>query len=122
MPPRDVESWVGWTWQQAFELLTRAGRIQHDLAAAALGAQGLAAAGQPRWGPALNITETPAAIHVTAAIPGVAPEDVEVRIEGDAVVLSGRRALPRASDEGRPMLLEIPCGRFERRIHLPAER
>ena len=52
------------------------------------------------------------------ALPGVAPEQIQV-VAGDGTLsVVGERAMPAA---GRAMLqrLEIPYGRFERRLDLP---
>ena len=51
---------------------------------------------------------------IITALPGVAPEAVRAEIENDVLIITGTRPLPT----GRIVRLEIPYGRFERRIAL----
>jgi HSP20 family protein len=71
----------------------------------------------------VDVVETVDAVRVTVALPGVAPETVTVAFEPDAITVSARRAFPLSSSESaggaRIHTLEIPHGRFERRLGLP---
>ena len=53
-------------------------------------------------------------------LPGVAPEHVHVRIEEGVLSVTAIRPLPMNRDTTAVHRLEIPYGRFERRIALPA--
>lgn len=108
MPRVDLETWM---WQQTRELLVQAERIQQNFFAT-VGAL-------PSWGPALNLWETERAFVVMAAVPGVAAADIQVEVQDGELVLRGKRALPQSPADGELYLLEIPCGRFERRLRLP---
>lgn len=55
---------------------------------------------------------------VLVALPGVAPDQVQVLIEGATLTVVGERPLP-APAEAHIRRIEIPYGRFERRIALP---
>jgi HSP20 family molecular chaperone IbpA len=66
-----------------------------------------------RWEPPVDVFETDAEVMIIAALPGVAPEAVRAEIEDGTLIISGTRPLPAA---GRIVRLEIPYGRFERRI------
>ena len=69
-----------------------------------------------RWEPPVDVFETEAEIMIIAALPGVAPEAVRAEMEDATLIISGTRPLPAA---GRHIVrLEIPYGRFERRIVL----
>jgi len=69
-----------------------------------------------RWEPPVDVFETEAEITIIAALPGVAPEAVRAEMEDATLIISGMRPLPAA---GRHIArLEIPYGRFERRIVL----
>ncbi len=69
-----------------------------------------------RWEPPVDVFETEAEIVIIAALPGVAPEAVRAEMEDATLIISGTRPLPAA---GRHIVrLEIPYGRFERRIVL----
>jgi HSP20 family protein len=61
-------------------------------------------------------------VLILIALPGVDPDEVEAAIEGDALVISGRRVLPAELRNARIHRLELPQGRFERRIALPLGR
>jgi HSP20 family molecular chaperone IbpA len=49
---------------------------------------------EPCWEPPVDVLETETGIPMLVAVPGVAPYDVEAVIEGGALVVRGRRALP----------------------------
>jgi len=51
-------------------------------------------------------------------LPGVAPDDVEVDIQGCSLYITGARPVP-ALAEAMILRMEIPYGRFERQIDLP---
>jgi len=67
-----------------------------------------------RWEPPVDVFETEGELVIITALPGVAPEAVRAEIENDVLIISGTRPLPK----GRIVRLEIPYGRFERRIAL----
>ncbi len=56
------------------------------------------------------------------ALPGVKPEQVEVAIDGSDLVVTGARSLPAELGSAIIHRLELPQGRFERRLRLPAGR
>jgi HSP20 family molecular chaperone IbpA len=68
------------------------------------------------------VFETDAELWIQVALPGVAPDQVEVRIEGDALVVAGERTLPTPRGAGVIRRLEMPHGCFERRIGLTSGR
>ncbi len=55
-------------------------------------------------------------LWIIAALPGVAPEAVRVEIEGPTLIIAGIRPLPCKGRNANIVRLEIPYGRFERRI------
>ena len=66
--------------------------------------------------------ETDGALWIQVALPGVTPEQLQVGIEGNALVVTGERTLPVPRGAGVIRRLEMPYGAFERRIELPAGR
>lgn len=104
-------------WQRAWDLLGQVERFQLHLLGLTVPPPE-ASAGEPSWGPPFNIVEVPEGLLLVAAVPGVAQESIEVRVEQGELILRGKRSLPRPPD-GRLRLLEIPCGAFERRLRLP---
>ena len=59
---------------------------------------------------------------VIVALPGVKPEQVEAAIDGGDLVLAGTRTLPAELASAVIHRLELPQGRFERRLALPGGR
>jgi HSP20 family protein len=104
-------------WAEACELLEQAQRLQRQFFRF-----GEALESQPRWEPPVDIVAYGAEVQVTVALPGVAPEHIHVRAEGGLLVVGALRPLPVQRDATALHRLEIPYGRFERRIILPAGR
>jgi HSP20 family molecular chaperone IbpA len=73
----------------------------------------------PVWTPPIDILETPEEILILTAMPGVDTEAIEVEIEGDILTIAGRREMPSELASAHIHRLELPQGRFERRITLP---
>jgi HSP20 family molecular chaperone IbpA len=71
-----------------------------------------------RWEPPVDLFETERQVWIIAALPGVAPEAVRVEIEGPTLIIAGIRPLPCKGRDANIVRLEIPYGRFERRITL----
>jgi HSP20 family molecular chaperone IbpA len=68
------------------------------------------------WEPPVDIYETERQLTIITALPGVAPDAVRVEIEGQTLVIAGVRPLPSRGKNANIIRLEIPYGRFERRI------
>lgn len=71
-----------------------------------------------RWEPPVDVFETERQLYIITALPGVAPQDIRVEIQGDTLIIAGSRPLPTAGRNANILRLEIPYGRFERRITL----
>ena len=71
-----------------------------------------------RWEPPVDVFETEGELLIIAALPGVAPEAVRVEIEGETLMIAGTRPLPCQGRRANILRLEIPYGRFERRVTL----
>jgi HSP20 family protein len=102
-------------WAEACELMEQAQRLQRQFFRF-----GRAVEAQPRWEPPLDIVAYGDEVQVTVALPGVAPEHVDVHTEGVLVVVAALRVLPVQRHATALHRLEIPYGRFERRFALPA--
>ena len=74
------------------------------------------------WAPPLDVLETEAQVFVLVGLPGVDPDTVVAAIDGDGLVIAGDRSLPDEIGLAIIHRLELPHGRFERRISLPAGR
>lgn len=74
------------------------------------------------WEPPVDVLETQDELVITVALPGVSTGDVELVIRDDAISVIGIRRLPVFLQRARVVRMELPHGRFERRIGLPAGR
>jgi HSP20 family protein len=106
-----------WMWSEACETLARAERMHREMFR-----PGLPAAQQPSWEPPVDILETERAVLVLVALPGVRPDEVEAAIEDAELLIAGTRVLPPELRTAVIHRLELPQGRFERRLRLPAGR
>jgi len=104
-----------WMWSEACAMLVRAERL-HRQSFRPLRAVGV----EPSWEPPIDILETDIEVLVLVALPGVNPDNVEAIIDVDDLLVTGTRILPAALQTAVIHRLEIPQGRFERRIRLPA--
>ena len=76
----------------------------------------------PVWEPPVDMLETAYEVLVFVALPGVAAERVEAAIEDGHLVIGGTRVLPAELQTAAIHRLELPQGRFHRRIGLPPGR
>jgi HSP20 family protein len=106
-----------WMWSEACEVLARAERLHQEF----FRPTGSVST-QPVWEPPADVLETDRAVLVLLALPGVDPDRVEAVIEGDCLVVVGLRVLPPELQTAVIHRLELPQGRFERRVRLPAGR
>ena len=81
---------------------------------------GHAVQSQPRWEPPVDIVAYEPDVQVTVALPGVKPERVQVRVASGALTVTALRTPPLNEHTTAVHRLEIPYGRFERHIALPA--
>src|SRR5512139_3183024 len=70
------------------------------------------------WTPVADVYETPESVHVLLELPGVAPSEVDVRVEGEEMVISGEVRMDRPGDQFHRV--ERTYGRFSRRFPLPS--
>ena len=83
---------------------------------------GSAAAPAASWEPPIDVFESEHDLLIVVALPGVDTQDIEISSEGAVLRVAGVRRLPAAVRGADIVRLEIPQGRFERRIRLPAAR
>ena len=103
-------------WSEACEMINRAERLHRQFFQPGF------AVPQSGWEPPVDIFETDNELWIVAALPGVAPELLSVSIDRDELAIAGSRPLPTSIRHAAIHRLEIPYGRFERRIRLPAGR
>jgi len=110
----DAESWM---WAEACEMLTRAERLHRQFFEPRRSVSRL-----PVWQPPADVLETEQEVLILVALPGVDPAAVEATIQDGALQVAGLRVLPPELRGAAIHRLELPQGRFERRIPLPPGR
>ena len=102
-----------WMWSEACDQLVRAERLHRQFF-------------QPRrsgtWEPPVDILETEREVLIFVALPGVSLDKAEAVIDGADLVIAGTRVLPPQLRTAVIHRIELPQGRFERRVRLPAGR
>lgn len=112
--PRD------WMWSDALHMLAQADRLHRQMFRPQASPQ---ASGQgANWEPPVDMLETDDEVLILAALPGVDAEQVQAVIDSGILVITGVRVLPDELRTATIHRLELPQGRFERRIALPAGR
>ena len=111
MPTRDP---LNWMMSEAIDSLTRAERLHRQFFS-------LHTTGA-RWEPPIDVLETDEELLILVALPGVDLGEVEVVIDNGLLIISGQRTLPPELRNARIHRLELPQGRFERRLVLPPGR
>lgn len=95
---------------QACEMLSQAERLQqqffHPLRQAA-------------WEPPVDLIQNGTQLQLVIALPGVAPEQVQLHLDGNGVLVEAIRPRGLNIADAAIHTLEIPYGRFARRIRLP---
>jgi HSP20 family molecular chaperone IbpA len=102
-------------WSEAVEMLARAERM-HRQAFLPQSAD----IRQQCWEPPVDVLETDREVIVLTALPGVDPASVTTVIEdGGTLLISGQRVLPPELRTATIHRLELPQGRFLRRVQIP---
>ena len=110
---------AGWheLWQRAGNALTRfhpAPRSEDDADVARARRE------VSQWGIlAAEVTSGDEDVEIRLEIPGMEPDDFDVEVVDDQLVIRGEKRLEREDRRGQYVLLERAYGRFERRIPLP---
>ena len=98
-------------------MLARAERLHRDLFRPA-GTQ----ARLPAWEPPVDVLETDREVLALCALPGVDADSAQAVIEDGELVIAGTRVLPQELQTATIHRLELPQGRFYRRVRLPGGR
>ena len=113
MTRRDLEAWM---WAEACDAVARAERLHRQFFR--LGEPGSG----PVWEPPVDIFETGEELAIVVALPGVSPARLQIAVDDGVLVIAGERSAPALQRAAAIHRLEIPQGRFERRIALPSGR
>ena len=69
--------------------------------------------------PRMNIDDTGNEIRVTAELPGVSEDDVQITLDDDMLIIAGEKRDEREVDDRDVRLVERVFGQFRRAIQLP---
>ena len=72
------------------------------------------------WTPLGDVYETPEALVICLELPGLPLERIDLRIDGDELVVEGEREVEREQAGERHHRMERSYGRFSRRFNLPS--
>lgn len=102
-----------WMLAEAMELLQGAERLQRQFFQLGPDRE------SPSWEPPVDMYVNDREVGLLIALPGVAPERLEITLEEQAIVVFGERSFGTSAGRGSILRMEIPYGRFQRRILLP---
>jgi HSP20 family molecular chaperone IbpA len=111
MSVKDPETWM---WERARALLEHADRFHLQVF------QRSGRRRRPSWVPPADIYETAREVWIVVALPGVAEARVDIAPDGVRVMVSGERRVAASFKSASVRRMEIPLGRFERVLELPA--
>ena len=100
-------------WGEALSLLEQADRLHRQFFRVG------SAESTHAWEPPADVVESAEGVQVHVALPGVSPDSITILVEPGGVVVSALRAFPCRESGAHIHRIEIPYGRFERRIALP---
>lgn len=84
-------------------------------------AEGRSFAGGDGLWPSIDVIEAGPEIKVTAELPGLALDDIQIELRDNALTISGEKKKEHGGEEGGRAYVERSYGRFERTIPLAAE-
>ena len=96
-------------WSEALAILARAERPHRDVfSPTATG-----------WEPPIDVLETDAGLLIVVALPGVRRDEIDIVVGQGELLVRGTRRWPMSRQPTRVHRVELPHGRFERRLPLP---
>lgn len=72
-----------------------------------------------QWLPAVDVEETGDAYRISADVPGMKPEDIDITLEKGVLTLKGERKSEYSADDNGARHVERSSGSFVRRFSLP---
>jgi HSP20 family protein len=96
-------------WSRALVVLARSDHPRQEVFRPTIGG----------WEPPIDVLETEAGLLVVVALPGVRRDDIEIVFGNGELLVRGTRRWPDLQRPARVHRVELPHGRFERRLPLP---
>jgi HSP20 family protein len=109
-----TERHYSWMWLHAMEVADEAERLHRRF----VRYLGPGTAETVSWEPPVDIYESADGFVLVFALPGVALEDIEIRLEPTALTVTALRRVNTPARDATIRRLEIPHGRFVRQIAL----
>lgn len=102
------------------DLQRQMNRLFDDVFGETAGTEGSTEGTQARWmTPRIDVSEQENEIRLTAEIPGVSPNEVDVTVEEDMLIVRGEKKAESERDRGNYHVSERSYGRFQRMVQLP---
>jgi len=129
MTNRDLTPWTGGRGLTGFTPFARdpftsfrreVDRLFNDFYAPAEG-RSFAGSNGEGLSPSVDVVDTGQAITVTAELPGLALDDINLELQDNALTISGEKKQEYKGENGGRSYIERAYGRFERTIPLAAE-
>jgi len=73
------------------------------------------------WSPSVDVYETPKSIVLTAELPGVQSDDINLTIQDNVLTLKGERRFEKDVKQENYRMVERNYGNFRRRFTMPCE-
>ena len=71
------------------------------------------------WVPALDVKESDDTVTVTAEVPGMSPEDIDIQLTGNVLTLRGEKKEEKEEKDANWHRIERYQGTFSRQVALP---
>ncbi len=72
------------------------------------------------WAPRVDFSDENGSFALTAELPGVEPNEVDIEVEGNVITIKGEKKLRREHKDDRVQVAERRYGAFERSFTLPS--
>jgi HSP20 family protein len=107
-----------WMSDPLYQLQREIDRVFEDVFSDS-GGGGARSGGTTMSAPRIDLQEADGELRLHADLPGVQPSDLDLRVEGDVLTISGERKSEHERNERNFHVMERSHGRFQRSIQLP---
>jgi HSP20 family protein len=113
----------GWMPEPLFQLQREIDRVFEDVFSATAGGAGAGRGSSTTMmsAPRIDLQDSDGELRLHADLPGVAPADLDIRVDGDVLTIRGERKSESERNEHNYHVMERSHGRFQRSIQLPFE-
>ena len=108
-------------WRSVRELMALAARLREAAERALLPASAVPVGAAAAFEPPVNVWESDGEVTVEAEIPGARSKDIDLRLEGETLIVAGELPPETGAAPGAYLRVERPRGKFYRAVALPAE-